>query len=55
MDQGRVVEDGTHADLLALDGYYSRMWEAFSHAADGERGEPGFPEVPTDDVLSSAG
>jgi ATP-binding cassette subfamily B protein len=52
MDQGRVVEDGTHEELLALNGYYSRMWEAFAHHADGD---PGFPDVPTDDLLSSAG
>jgi ATP-binding cassette subfamily B protein len=24
--EGRVVEDGTHADLLALEGHYARMW-----------------------------
>lgn len=26
MDQGRIVERGTHADLLAHDGVYSTMW-----------------------------
>ena len=36
MDAGRVVEDGTHAELLALNGYYSRMWSAFSHADPSE-------------------
>jgi ATP-binding cassette subfamily B protein len=34
MDAGRVVEDGTHAQLLANGGYYTRMWAAFSHACD---------------------
>lgn len=26
MDQGKIVEQGTHADLLKLDGHYARLW-----------------------------
>lgn len=28
LDQGRVVEDGTHAELIALRGLYARMFES---------------------------
>ena len=27
MDQGRIVESGTHSDLLEQKGYYSRLFE----------------------------
>jgi ATP-binding cassette subfamily B multidrug efflux pump len=27
MDQGRIVEDGTHDELVALGGLYSRLWK----------------------------
>ncbi|HEY0635734.1 MAG TPA: ABC transporter ATP-binding protein/permease, partial [Gammaproteobacteria bacterium] len=26
MDQGRIIERGTHRELLALEGHYARMW-----------------------------
>jgi len=30
LDEGRVVEDGTHDDLLAAGGVYARQWRIFS-------------------------
>jgi ATP-binding cassette, subfamily B, bacterial len=33
MDDGLVVEDGTHDELLAAEGAYARLWNSFMHAS----------------------
>jgi len=30
LDHGKLVEDGTHAELLAADGTYAKLWAAFA-------------------------
>jgi ATP-binding cassette subfamily B protein len=44
MEHGRVVEDGTHQDLVAAGGLYARMWRAF------ELGGPEAAEVEVSSV-----
>ncbi|MES2227068.1 MAG: ABC transporter ATP-binding protein/permease [Pseudomonadota bacterium] len=44
MEQGRIVERGTHAELLAANGRYAEMWrlqQSGEGAEGGERGERG--------------
>ncbi len=42
MEQGRIVEQGTHDELLAIDGRYASMWRLQRSAAavDGPSGDP---------------
>jgi ATP-binding cassette subfamily B protein len=34
LDQGGIVEAGTHAELLAVDGTYTALWDAFTGEAE---------------------
>ena len=41
LDEGRVAEEGTHAELLARGGLYRRMWEESSSASGSAEGAKG--------------
>ncbi|WP_171907247.1 ABC transporter ATP-binding protein [Streptomyces abyssalis] len=46
LDHGRIVEDGTHEELLARDGRYARLWRVFvggTERPDGVRTTTGAP------------
>jgi len=44
LDKGRVVERGTHAELLSLGGHYARLWAL--QQEEGRRDATGGPAVP---------
>ena len=39
MDKGRIIERGTHPQLLALDGAYAQMWQRQQHKQDSDDDE----------------
>ncbi len=41
MDHGRIVEEGSHQELLSTGGLYSRLWGRQSSGFLGMEGRPG--------------
>ncbi|GAA4786272.1 ABC transporter ATP-binding protein [Actinomycetospora chlora] len=57
IDGGRILEEGTHADLLDRDGAYARLWRAGAGTVDDVVGEDGLlgSDADTPDDLARAG
>ena len=53
MDQGRIVEQGDHASLLARGGLYARLWAHQSGGFLGEQADDGEPDLTTSAVPRS--
>ena len=51
LQRGRVVESGTHADLLARGGVYARMWAA--QAEGGDAAQSGLPDATAQQASST--
>ncbi len=53
-DQGRIVEDGSHAELLSRGGAYQRLWSRqaggflLDNAASDAEGDAVTPEIPVE-------
>ena len=45
MADGRVVEQGTHAQLLAAGGSYREMWELQREQREQQDATPAVPEI----------
>ncbi|MEX3529525.1 ABC transporter ATP-binding protein [Corynebacterium xerosis] len=45
LDRGRIIEDGTHADLLAACGTYAKLWASY-HKGTADVEEPGMNRYP---------
>ncbi|MBO9576036.1 MAG: ABC transporter ATP-binding protein/permease [Sphingobium sp.] len=50
MDDGKIIEQGTHAQLVALDGHYAAMWAR----QQAERMNPEASAPPEDDAMEDA-